>query len=64
MFQPNETQDFRIEWDLHEFGPRAAYQLQGPSDPKRLAFARALAAGDIPANANGPRVDDDQDQAA
>jgi len=50
---------FRIEWDLHEFGPKPAYDpslAQRASPSPRLAFARALAFGDIPANA--PRIDD------
>jgi hypothetical protein len=54
MANTNERNGYRIEWDLHEFGERPAAQpraLHGPKDPERLAFARALAAGDVPANA-------------
>lgn len=43
------TDEFRIEWDLHELGPR-----QQPTLVRQLSrgdFARALAAGDVPANA-------------
>lgn len=49
----NDRNGYRIEWDLREFGERPAPQprLHGPSDPARLAFARALATGDVPANA-------------
>ena len=53
--------EFRIEWDLHEFGDRPARQprpLHGPRDPDRLAFARALATGDVPANA--PQIDQEK----
>lgn len=52
---------YRIEWDLHEFGERPAPQprlLHGPRDPARLAFARALATGDVPANA--PQIDSEK----
>ena len=46
--------DFRIDWDLHEFGPRetqpAAHIAHGPKDPVKLLFAIAVAHGDVPAN--------------
>lgn len=47
---------FRIEWDLHELGDKPAPlpNLKGPSDPTRLAWARALASGDLPADAPLP----------
>jgi hypothetical protein len=47
---------FRIEWDLHELGPKPRQAVTQPraSNP-RLDFARALATGDIPANA--PRIE-------
>jgi hypothetical protein len=51
----NDRNEFRIEWDLHEFGERPPQQsrpLHGPRDPAKLAFARALATGDVPANAS------------
>jgi hypothetical protein len=53
--------EFQIEWDLREFGERPALQpraLHGPRDPGRLAFARALATGDVPANA--PQIEQDE----
>jgi hypothetical protein len=52
---------FRIEWNLREFGPKPAYDTSQPphaAPSPRLAFARALAVGDIPANA--PRLDDEE----
>ena len=46
--------DFRINWDLHEFGPRepapAPHVAHGPKDPVELALAIALAHGEVPAN--------------
>lgn len=53
--------DFHIDWDLHELGSRPAPKLHvahGPKDPTRLAFALAIAHGDVPANA--PIIDEDQ----
>lgn len=51
--------EFRIEWDLHEFGERRVRQpLHGPRDPAKLAFARALATGDVPANA--PQIEQEK----
>ncbi len=50
----HDWNDFHIDWDLHEFGRRPAPQLHvahGPKDPTRLAFALALAHGEVPANA-------------
>jgi len=61
MSKNSQTGDFRIEWDLREFGERRAAPprpLHGPRDPSRLAFARALATGDVPANA--PPIDHEQ----
>ena len=47
--------DFRIEWDLHELGPRPTPQprpqLHGPRDATLHALAIAIAAGDVPSNA-------------
>lgn len=54
MPNTNDRSEFRIEWDLREFGDRPvppSHPLHGPRDPVRLAFARALATGDVPANA-------------
>ena len=46
--------EFRIDWDLHELGPRPQAQAQhlahGPKDPRKLLFALAVAHGDVPAN--------------
>jgi hypothetical protein len=46
--------EFRIEWDLHELGPRPQqappHIAHGPKDPVRLLFALAVAHGDVPAN--------------
>ena len=46
--------DFRIDWDLHELGPRPRPQAphvgHGPKDPVKLLFALAVAHGDVPAN--------------
>lgn len=61
MLNTQDRNEFRIEWDLREFGERPAPQprpLHGPRDPARLAFARALATGDVPANA--PQVERDR----
>ena len=50
---------FRIDWDLHEFGPRQADSAAvAQRSSARLDFARALALGDIPANA--PRIDEEK----
>jgi len=54
-----DDEAFRIEWDLHELGPR-----EQPAQVRQLSraeFARALAAGDLPANA---QLVDDQEKAA
>jgi hypothetical protein len=51
---------FRIEWDLHELGPRPAYETPLHTSA-RLDFARALALGDVPANA--PQIDDEEQAA-
>jgi hypothetical protein len=65
MSQKNE--EFRIEWDLHELGERPAPRLQAvPQDrahiPREL-LARALASGEVPANA--PQLlDEDEEKAA
>lgn len=59
--------DFHIDWDLHELGSRPAPKLHvahGPKDPTRLAFALAIAHGDVPANAPNLNFDIDEDQAA
>ena len=50
---------FRIEWDLHELGPRPHPTLV--RQLSRGEFAKALAAGDLPANAE--RVDDEEQAA-
>lgn len=48
---------YHFEWDLRELGDKArnlpapAKPLRGPRDRDRLAFARALALGEIPADA-------------
>ena len=48
--------EYRIEWDLHEFGPReiqpAPHVAHGPKDPVKLLFALAVAHGDVPANSS------------
>lgn len=50
---------FRIEWDLNELGPRPQPAVARPrASSPRLDFARALATGDIPANA--PRIDSEK----
>jgi hypothetical protein len=54
-----DDNDFRIEWDLHEFGPREAqaeHIAHGPKDPVKLLFALAVAHGDVPANT--PTIED------
>lgn len=54
MSKTTQLGAFRIEWNLREFGERPPAQprpLHGPRDPAKLAFARALATGDVPANA-------------
>lgn len=51
--------DFTIEWDLHELGPK-----EHPTLVRRLSrrdFARAVAEGDLPANAE---LIDDEEKAA
>jgi len=56
-----DTKEFRIEWDLHELGPKPAQApaaLRQPVPSARLDFARALASGEVPANA--PQIDEDQ----
>jgi hypothetical protein len=61
----NLTAPFRIEWDLHELGPKppAAYQHVAPQpDFSRLDYARAVAAGYVPANRQ--RFDDADRDAA
>jgi hypothetical protein len=54
--------NFHIAWDLHELGPKPAPDkrpaLHGPTDRAQRDFARALATGDIPANA--PRLAEDE----
>lgn len=48
-----DSHEFRIDWDLHELGPRvveAAHIAHGPRDPVRLLLAIAVAHGDVPAN--------------
>lgn len=56
------TEDFSIEWDLHELGNKLHLpRLHGPRDPARAAFALALATGDVPANA--PIIDEDKEAA-
>jgi hypothetical protein len=52
----NDRNEFRIDWDLHELGPRQvpqAHVAHGPKDPVKLAFALAVATGAVPANARG-----------
>jgi len=65
---------FRIEWDLHELGPKPAPQADALPQPvyrdistmldfSRLDYGRAVAAGYVPAGqfvaANGHRFDDE-----
>ena len=63
---------FRIEWDLHELGPKSAAEALPPPayrdistmlDFSRLDYGRAVAAGYVPASqlvaANGQRFDDE-----
>ena len=51
---------FRIEWDLHELGPRAAQEqpvyrdISATLDFSRLDYGRAVAAGYLPASAFAP----------
>lgn len=51
-----DKSSFRIEWDLREFGPRPAAErpvyrdLSAQLDFSRLDYARAVAAGYVPAN--------------
>lgn len=60
--------DFRIDWDLHEFGPKPALEPQPEPAPvyrdihsqldfSRLDYGRAVAAGYVPANEQ--RFDDE-----
>ena len=54
-----EGNEFRIEWDLHELGPREAqpeHVAHGPKDPVKLLLAIAVAHGDVPANT--PTIED------
>lgn len=54
MSKTKDSHEFRIEWDLHEFGPRQAepaHVAHGPKDPTKLLFALAVATGEVPANA-------------
>lgn len=43
---------FRIEWDLHELGPKAEVyrDISAELDFSRLDYGRAVAAGYVPAN--------------
>jgi len=57
----SNAKEFRIEWDLHEFGPKPAPEpaaVRPPTTSARLDFARALASGDVPANA--PQIKEDK----
>jgi len=57
MSQANYFSDvFQIEWDLHELGPKPQPTLV--RQLSRLDFARALAAGELPANAQ--LIDEDK----
>jgi hypothetical protein len=59
MTTNQDRSEFRIEWDLREFGERhVPAPLHGPRDPAKLAFARALATGDVPANA--PQIEHEE----
>lgn len=53
MSKINDWSDFRIDWDLHELGPKPKPlpQLHGPKDATLHALAIAIAAGDVPPNA-------------
>lgn len=65
MRQPNDRSTFRIEWDLHELGPRLEPLPEPPVyrdihsqlDFSRLDYGRAVAAGYVPANEQ--RFDDE-----
>ena len=50
---------FRIEWDLHELGPKE--HLTRVRQLSRRDFARAVAEGDVPANAE---LIEDEEKAA
>lgn len=51
MSEHETKRAFRIEWDLHELGPKAdPVQRALRQEALPLALARALAAGDIAAS--------------
>lgn len=52
MIQQTPKHPFRIEWDLHELGPKRAETRAKGSEAETLrrAVAKALAAGDIAAS--------------
>ena len=53
MSKTNDKTAFQIEWDLHELGAkeRPMYRdVSAQMDFSRLDYARALAAGYVPAN--------------
>jgi len=55
MSHTKDTKDYRIDWDLHELGPKPEAQpvyrdVSAQLDFSRLDYARAVAAGYVPAN--------------
>lgn len=60
MSNTKDSREFRIEWDLHEFGPRTVepvHVAHGPKDPVKLLLALAVATGEVPANTADIRTD-------
>jgi len=56
MHMNKDDETFRIEWDLHELGPKEHPTLV--RQQSRAQFGRELAGGYVPANAE--LVDDDE----
>lgn len=55
MSHTNEAKDYRIDWDLHELGPKPGAEpvyrdVSAQLDFSRFDYARAVAAGYVPAN--------------